>query len=277
MKYEIKDNKIFIQGLEDFRASHILECGQIFRFKKHDDGSYTVYFGKNYATIHEKDDMAVIESSDARAAEEFFDLKRDYGLIKKQLERHEILKEGMQKGYGIRLLKSGSEEMIFSFIISANNNIKRIQKIIEKLSELGDDMGDYHAFPTAEQIAGASDEFLESLHAGYRTPYLKATAKQLLNVDLTEKAKLSTSELKKWLVSLKGVGPKVASCIVLFGFGRWDTFPVDTWIEKVYKEKFFAGEKSRPEIEKHFLQLFGEDVSGIVQQYLFFAQRENRE
>ena len=275
MKYEIKSKrKIIIHGKEDFVARHILECGQIFRFKKFDDGSYVVYFGKNYAKITEFDSYVEIETSDAVAAAEFFDLDRDYSEVKKELSRHEILKKSIEYGHGIRILKNGMEETIFSFIISANNNIKRIQGIIEKLSELGDDMGDFHAFPTADQIAGASDEFLASLHAGYRTPYLKETAEVLRNVDLSEKAKLSTPELKKWLMSLKGVGPKVASCIALFGFNRFDTFPVDTWTNKVYRNHFFAGEKSRPEIEKHFLELFGSENAGLVQQYLFFAERE---
>ena len=273
MKYKVEGKKIVIEGKDDFDARHILECGQIFRFKKISESEYIVYFGREFARIVEYESSVEIISSNEQAAIEFFDLERDYASIKKELSKHGILKKAIEFGRGIRILKNNPEEVIFSFIISANNNIKRIQGIIEKLSELGDDMGDYRAFPTAAQIAAASDEFLASLHAGYRAPYLKTTAEVLKNVDLSEKAKLSTSELKDWLLSLKGVGPKVASCIVLFGFNRFDTFPVDTWTNKVYHEHFFAGEKSRPEIEKYFLELFGREHAGLVQQYLFFAQR----
>ena len=140
---------------------------------------------------------------------------------------------------------------------------------------IGEEKGGYNAFPTALQIASASEEFMAALGAGYRTSYLKETARELTKVDLKEKAKLSTNELKKWLISLKGVGPKVASCILLFGFNRWDNFPVDTWIEKVYHEYFFSGHKTRPQIEAFFLEKFGA-MSGIVQQYLFFPSRENK-
>ena len=273
MKYTLSTGKIIIDKSEDFSISQILECGQIFRFKKLEDNSYIVYFKDNYARVYEKGDKIIIESNDENRAVDFFDLNRDYGKIKKKLLKHEYLKDAIEYGYGIRILKGDPEEIIFSFIISANNNIKRIQKIISKLCEIGRDMGEYKAFPTAKEILSASDEFMDSLHAGYRTPYLKKTAQMLVNVDLSEKAKLSTLELKKWLMSLSGVGPKVASCILLFGFGRFDTFPVDTWIEKVYRNHFYSGEKTRVEIEAYFIELFGGTMSGIVQQYLFYAER----
>lgn len=273
MKYVIKNNKIFINGLDDFDIAQILECGQVFRYKKLGDNHYEVFFGQNKAVVRQFDTTAEIECNDILAAARFFDLDKDYSQIKKELMVHEVLREPISHGHGIRILKNNPEEIIFSFIISANNNIKRIQGIIEKLCELGEDKGGYRAFPSAEKIANASDEFLASLHAGYRAPYLKETAKALLSVDLNEKANLSSPELKKWLLSLKGVGPKVASCIMLFGFYRFDNFPVDTWIEKVYRQYFYVGEKSRPEIEKHFLQVFGGTLSGIVQQYLFYYMR----
>ena len=277
MEYKIVGGNIIFKKHDDFDAMQILECGQIFRFKKLDDGSYYVNFKDNFAHIFENDmGEVVIRSNDPVKTTEFFDLERDYSSIKKSLSKHEILKDPIKLGHGIRILKGDLEEIIFSFIISSNNNIKRIQKIIEKLCELGDDKGDYHAFPTARQIAEASDEFMASLHAGYRAPYLKKTAEILLNTNIEEKKNLSTAELKKWLMTLSGVGPKVASCILLFGFSRFDVFPVDTWIEKVYYEQFYAGEKTRPEIEAHFIELFGATMSGIVQQYLFYAIREEK-
>lgn len=275
MKYEIFENKIVLDKLEDFDIAQILECGQIFRFFKDDCGNYTVYFKDNYAFIYEDNDKIVIETNNVSDCIEFFDFSRDYSKIKKELSVHEVLVNPIENGKGIRILKGDAEEIIFSFIISANNNIKRIQKIIEKLSEIGEDKGEYRAFPKAEAILNASDEFMASLHAGYRTAYLKKTAEILVNTDLKEKAKLSTPELKKWLLSLSGVGPKVASCILLFGFNRFDTFPVDTWIEKVYKNHFYCGEKSRVEIEKYFIELFGENNAGIVQQYLFYDARQH--
>ena len=275
MNYRVEKNKIILEKHEDFDISQILECGQIFRFKKLDDGSYVVYFKDNYARVYDAYDNVIIETNDVNAAVGFFDLNRDYGNIKNSLSQHKLLFDPVKYGHGIRILKGDPEEIIFSFIISANNNIKRIQKIIDKLCELGEDKGDYRSFPKAKDIMSASDDFMESLHAGYRAPYLKKTAEILINTDLEEKAKLSTPELKKWLMTLSGVGPKVASCILLFGFSRFDVFPVDTWIEKVYRKYYYAGEKSRPEIEAHFIELFGDTMSGIAQQYLFYFERQN--
>jgi len=274
MEYNVVDGKIILKKHEDFDISQILECGQIFRFFKQEDGAYVVYFKDNYAKVYEKDESVIIETNDTDKAIEFFDLNKDYSVIKKSLSNFELLKNPIEKGHGIRILKGDPEEIIFSFIISANNNIKRIQKIIEKLVELGENKGNYRAFPKAKDILNASDEFMNSLHAGYRSPYLKKTAEILANTSLTQKAKLSTPELKKWLMTLSGVGPKVASCILLFGFNRFDTFPVDTWIEKVYRNHFFVDEKTRPEIEKYFIELFGSENAGVVQQYLFYAERQ---
>ena len=275
MEYRIVKDKIILKKHEDFDIAQILECGQIFRFKKLEDGSYYVNFKDNYAKITENESGDIeIATNNVLRAVEFFDLDRDYSEIKKSLNCYDILRDPIKRGHGIRILKGDPEEIIFSFIISANNNIKRIQKIIEKLCEIGEDKGKYKAFPTAEKIASASDEFFESLHAGYRAPYLKKTAEILRDVDLEEKAKLTTPELKKWLMTLAGVGPKVASCILLFGFMRFDVFPVDTWIEKVYLNHFYAGEKTRPQMESYFIDLFGSDMSGIVQQYLFYSIRE---
>ena len=274
MEYKVKDNKIELNKHEDFEISQILECGQIFRFRKLENGAYVVYFKDNYAKVFERDDKVIIETCDTAKAIEFFDLDKDYSKVKNELSKFDLLKEPIQYGHGIRILKGDPEEIIFSFIISANNNIKRIQKIIGKLVEIGENKGEYNAFPKAHDIVNASDEFISSLHAGYRAPYLKKTAKMLLDVDLNEIAMLDTPELKKWLMTLSGVGPKVASCILLFGFNRFDTFPVDTWIEKVYRNHFFVGEKTRPEIEKYFINLFGKEYAGIVQQYLFYAERQ---
>ena len=276
MKYCVNDNRIVITGLEEFSIKQILECGQIFRYKRISDSNYEVFFGNHHAIICENraENRAEIVSDDAIAAIRFFDLDNSYFQAKETIKKVPGMKEAVEAGYGIRILKGDPSEIIFSFIISANNNIKRIQGIIEKLVMLGDNMGDYRAFPTALQIMSASDEFMDSLHAGYRKDYLKKTAKMLLNVDLNEKAKLPSSELKKWLMTLSGVGPKVASCIMLFGFGRQDCFPVDTWINKVYHNYFFAGEKTRPEIERYFLQVFGDTMSGIAQQYLFYYYKK---
>ena len=180
----------------------------------------------------------------------------------------------IQNCKGIRILKREAIDTIFEFIISANNNIKRIKKIVQLLCEkVGENKGEYFAFPTLKQLSSQSLELFNSLGAGYRGAYLFDTAKRIENVDIESLKKLDTSELYKVLLSLKGVGEKVANCILLFGFYRLEKFPVDTWMFKVYKE-YFNGKGDSPSIATEFFEHKFGNLSGIAQQYLFYAKRE---
>ena len=268
MNYTIEGNKIIFEKNDDFDAESILTCGQMFRYFKTDDG-WTVITGKERANIYEKNGLVIIECTDPLRFVDFFDLDTDYSKIKKELSQYEVLKESINFGKGIRIAKGQTEEIIFQFIVSQNNNIKRIQKIVEKMCEVGDKIDEkYNAFPSAKKLASLPFEWFKGLGAGYRDVFLYETAKLLSEIDLDEKIKLPSGELYKWLLSIKGVGPKVASCIMLFGFHRTECFPVDTWMEKVYRKYFFTGEMTRPQISAFMQEKFGV-MSGIAQQYLF--------
>ncbi|MBQ7466893.1 MAG: hypothetical protein IJS74_02345 [Clostridia bacterium] len=268
MKYTIEENKIIFDKNDDFDAESILTCGQMFRYFKTDSG-WTVITGHERANISEKNGKVVIECTNPQRFIDFFDLDTDYAKIKSDLSSYDVLKEAISYGKGIRIAKGETEEIIFQFIISQNNNIKRIQKIVEKMCEVGDKIDEkYNAFPSAKKLASLPFEWFKNLGAGYRDVFLYDTAKLLSEIDLDEKINLPSDELYKWLISIKGVGPKVASCIMLFGFHRTECFPVDTWMEKVYRKYFFAGEMTRPQISAFLQEKFGV-MSGIVQQYLF--------
>jgi len=272
MKYKVIDNQIIFDKNEDFDAKSILECGQMFRFFKTDEG-YDVIVGKELASIKETEKEVIITCTNVDKFIDFFDLDTDYSEIKTALKSYDFLIEPIKVGGGIRIAKADTEEIIFQFVISQNNNIKRIQKIVEKMSELGEPINDkYKSFPSAKVLSKMPLEYFQSLGAGYRDKFLFEVAKELEKTSLEEKSKLSDGELYDWLISLKGVGPKVASCIMLFGFHRLSSFPVDTWIEKVYRKYLYAGEKSRPEISRYLEDKF-KNMSGIVQQYLFYYER----
>lgn len=275
MKYKIENDKIIFKKNEDFDAKSILSCGQMFRFFETENG-FDVISGKNLAHIYEDKGNVVIKSNNPKRFVEFFDLNTDYGAIKQILSSEQILKEAIEFGKGIRIAKGEPEEIIFQFIVSQNNNIKRIQKIIEKISEIGEPINEkYKAFPSAKILAEQPEEFFKNLGAGYRDKFLMQTAKILSKTNMKEKQLLKTEELDAWLQSLPGVGPKVASCILLFGFNRLECFPVDTWIEKVYRKYFFVKEMSRPQISAFLSDKF-ETMSGIVQQYLFNYFQKNK-
>ena len=274
MIYKLENNIIYVYDKSQFNPKHILECGQVFRFGKDDNGNYFVISKNNKATIIETEQAYEIHSNNPEYFINYFDLNTDYNLAKNHLSQFEILKPMTKFGYGIRILNQDAEEMIYSYIISQNNNIKRIQQIIEKLCIIGTKTPDnYYAFPTTKQLNNTPFDFFQNIGAGYRDKFLKDTATALSNADINNLKKLDSNELYLFLLSLNGIGPKVASCILLYGFSRKDKFPVDTWLEQVYYNHFSKEKRSRPEIQKYFESKFGE-FSGIAQQYLFYYERE---
>ena len=275
MKTEYTKDGLLVSGALNFDVGQTLECGQIFRFEKRGEGLYTVYSADKKAETEQKGDTVRITTDSPEYFRKFFDLDRDYSYLEKKCRAYGFLGEAYDFGKGIRILNQNLTEMIFSFIISANNNIKRIQLIIGRICDaIGKDMGGYKAFPTAEAMAAHSPLFFKEMGAGYRAEYLADTAKALAGgFDLGRLSSMDTAAARKKLLSLKGVGPKVADCILLFGLRKCDSFHVDTWIEKVYHEYFETGLKTREEIAAYLVGLFGDDA-GMIQQYLFYFQRE---
>lgn len=275
MKYQVKGNKIFIYGKDDFNPQHILECGQIFAFEKIDN-IWRVYSHKERAEIVESDEGYIITCTNPEYFKSFFDLDTDYSSIKGELSKKELLRDAIKFGYGIRILKNDLFEMLISFIVSANNNIKRIQLILNRLrSALGENMGDYFAFPTREALISVDVNFFKGIGCGYRASYLYKVVRQIDDKTLNEWRGLGTAELRRKLIELSGVGPKVADCILLFGYGKQDVFPVDTWINQMYN-KFYDPLENREQIRRNLVSEFRE-LSGYAQQYLFYSMKEKNQ
>ncbi|MDE6505275.1 MAG: hypothetical protein K2L42_05320 [Clostridia bacterium] len=265
---------------EYFNPEHVLECGQIFRFYPFGKG-YMVLSADKACHVYVDGAKTVAECDDPDYFYEFFDLARDYSEIVKRAKSHNIplLTRSAEAYKGLRLLNQNKEEMLYSFIISQNNNIPRIKGIISRICEgLGEKrefMGEtYFTFPTSEKLAGAGKEFFKAAGCGYRDSFLAETSARVLKEGITHLENLPADELKKQLLTYKGVGAKVADCVALFGFGKRGSFPVDTWIEQVYKEDFHGALTDRAKITEYFCQTFGED-SGYIQQYLFYGKRQN--
>lgn len=273
MIYKIENDIIKVLDKSQFNPEHILECGQVFRYGKDENNNYFVISKNNKATIIEKENHYEIISNDTVYFVNYFDLNTDYNIIKTKLKQNKILSPMIDYGYGIRILKADPLEMIYSFTISQNNNIKRIKQIIERLCEIGSANNNYKNFPTQSELFNAPLKFYESLGAGYRAKFLKELSVTLKDTNFEEIKNLSTDEIYNFLINLKGIGPKVASCILLFGFSKTEKFPVDTWIEQVYYNHFSKEKRKRPQIQEYFESEFG-NFSGIAQQYLFFYERE---
>lgn len=267
MKYVVSDNKIILNHPLDYEA--ILTCGQIFRFKEV-GGEYEVISGRHRCVTRGNE----IECDDANYFVDFFDLDEDYDRYMAELSHFDELRAAMSEGSGIRILRQDLFEMIISFIVSANNNIPRIKGIIERICDFcGSDMGEYRAFPTPSQLKSVSVEEFRSLGAGYRDKYLHDTAEILAETDFLTKLKTSdTARAQKMLISLPGIGPKVADCILMFGLRKWDCFPVDTWIFKVCgNEELDSPQKVR----EFYLNRYGA-MAGLAQQYIFYDSRKNK-
>ena len=266
---------------EYFDALSTLDCGQIFRFNKIDNG-YLVLSKDKGAVIYTQNNKTTIEchAQDKDYFINFFDLDRDYKSIceRAKQENISILSNAVDNAKGIRILNQDKVETLFSFIISQNNNIPRIKSIIEKLciglGEKKEFCGiEYYAFPTVQKMAKTNLKFYQEIGLGYRARYIKNLAEKLNNgLDLQQLSLLSTKELRKELTKILGVGTKVADCVILFGYHKSDSFPVDTWIEKVYIEDFKGKLKDRTKIADELTLRFKENA-GYYQQYLFYHKR----
>ncbi len=274
MKYTIEKDRIKIFDKTDFNPEHILECGQVFSYSK-GECIYKVFPADKYAEIVETKEGYDIVTTSPEFFEGYFDLNTDYGYIKRKLAKFDILKKPLEFGYGIRILKQDLFETLISFIISANNNIKRIQLILGRLRDnLGTGKGSVKSFPSYEALKCQSVEFFKEVGAGYRADYLYKVLRQITPNDLVEWNKLETNLLREKLLSLYGVGPKVADCILLFGYGRGDVFPVDTWIHQMYNT-YYPPIENRNQIRDNLVSQFG-GLSGYAQQYLFYYQRSGK-
>ncbi len=246
-----------------------LTWGQTFRFLELDKG-FRVFSRDRAAFCFEEGDKVRIETDDEEYFFNYFDLNTDYDGINEKLGSFEELKNAVSTGRGIRLLRQDPFETVISFIISSNNNIPRIKKIIERICvAAGTRHGDYYGFPDRRALLNLTESDFESFGAGYRAKFLVDAVKIADETFLNELTGMDTSNALEKLMEIKGVGKKVADCIALFGLAKWDVFPVDTWMEKaLLSDKLDTREK----IRNYYVNRYGK-YAGLAQQYVFHYRR----
>ena len=284
------EQKYIIKNCKSFKVKDIFECGQCFRWNEEPDGSYTGIFGHNVLNVKEEKDIVItgICNGDIEdICKNYFDLDRNYEEIKETLSLiDDNMKESIKYGEGIRILNQDLWEMIISFIISANNNIPRIKGIIERMSaKYGQEIKfrgtSYYTFPTIGELSQASVKDLKDLGLGFRDRYVYETTKKIKEgkINLENLKQEPTNEVRKQLLTLTGVGPKVADCIMLFStLKRFDVFPVDVWVRRVMNDLYIHNE-DETKVNKKQIQEIARDkfgaLEGIAQQYLFYWKRES--
>ena len=287
----MQEQEYKIENIKSFELADIFDCGQCFRWNKQDDGSYTGVFKENVMNVQKNGDTVIFKgicNGDIKEiVQDYFDLNRNYEEIKETLSKiDDNVKTSIQYGQGIRILNQDLWETIISFIISANNNIPRIKGIIERLSKkYGNEIiykeKSYYTFPTPEQLKDVTVQEYRELGLGFRDIRLYETTKMILEnqVNLEElRTNPNTYEVREKLLTLSGVGPKVADCILLFSdLKRFEVFPIDVWVRRVMNDLYIKNEDetkvSKKQIEKIAKEKFG-DLAGLAQQYLFYWRRE---
>ena len=288
MKIDFDGNFCIISELEEFDPRDVFTCGQAFRWYEEANGSFTFITHGRVANAKKVDGKILLKDVDKNSFDEifynYFDLDRDYKRVIGELSKDDVMKSATEYGKGIRILNQDKFETIISFIISANNQIPRIKKSIEKISEmygkfLGEDENrKYFSFPSAEELSKAKPEDLrEFARVGFRDVRIVETA-NLINsgiVSIDEIEKMNLEDARAALQVLPGVGPKVADCILLFAFDRKESFPVDVWIKRVMEELYLKEETPKSKIAMRGREVFGKNA-GFANQYLFYYGRENK-
>lgn len=287
MRITEESNKVIVEGVRDFQPDHTFDNGQCFRWNREDDGSYTGVACGRAVNIDFKGETLTIDHSTLEEYhavwKDYLDLDRDYGAIKQMLSgKDPAMERAVAYGSGMRILRQDKWETLISFILSQNNNIARIKKCVESICTAhGSPLGMYrgqmrYAFPAPEQLAGLTTEELDTCKLGYRAKYIVETAGQILadgGKTLYSLDRLPTEAGFEYLLSLSGVGPKVANCILLFSMGKYESFPLDVWIRRVMHQVYKIEEGNVRKMQEFAAEHFG-DCGGVAQQYLFYYARE---
>ena len=279
--YEIKNGTLTVRGIDRIDIERSCACGQSFRWKKDGDGFVAPALGRVVRVCQNDCDISIYPCKKGEEKDwlAYFDLDRDYAAIEKRLSVDEQLSMCIGSASGIRVFAQEPFETLITFIISANNNIGRIAGIVERLCALcGEkaefDGKEYYLFPKPESIAAVEESELVRIGSGYRAPYIKKSAAIIAGGYQLEKLRDMPLDIaRKELLKFPGVGPKVADCVLLFGLGHTDAFPVDVWIGRAMSEIYFDGESPKKKQLEAAIRALGSE-SGIVQQYIFHYARQ---
>lgn len=282
MKVSCENNIVTVDGVNDFTLSQILECGQCFHFDKLDEEVYEVVAFGRAVKMEQTDKVLRIYGSSMEDYEGiwklYLDMDNDYGLIKQSVIKADgALKTAVDEKSGIHILNQDFFETLISFIVSQNKSIPQIKQCVKNISHrFGDEVIGYngeafYVFPDVQRMHDATEEELRECKVGFRAPYIKNATEAVYSGAVTKEKldELDIAQARELLMTIKGVGEKVANCVLLFGLGRREAFPVDVWMKRIMEQMYFDGKDTKKQdIEAFAVNKFG-DLGGYAQQYLF--------
>lgn len=261
-----------------------ITSGQMFRYTKENDGSFTIILKDRVVNIYEDNEYLVVTSNKEKelrkVINKYFDLNRDYESINKILSKNDpYMKEIIKLNKGYRILRQDPEEMFVSYIISQNNQVSRISNSVNMLAlkygkKVKFNGNKYYLFPSFKRLKRLTLKQYRECGLGFRDKYVKdAVIYAYKNPEFLKNLnKYKSDKALSELMKLTGIGTKVASCILLFGYGRFDVFPIDTWVKKNI-EKNYPNIKTDIKSISNFARENYKEYSGLAIQYMFNASR----
>ncbi|ONI39241.1 8-oxoguanine DNA glycosylase [Candidatus Epulonipiscium fishelsonii] len=284
-------NAVIVEGINFFNIKQILESGQIFRFQKINDTTYIIVAKDKVIKVgHQPNSTSILICNSTVGDLEqiwkpYFDLETNYEEIIDTLNnKDEHMQTAIRFGEGIRILRQDPWEMLISFIISQNNSIPQIKNCIENITrkfgeklENIDSEIEFYSFPSPEDLVKVSEEELRECKVGFRAPYIMDACKKIIEeeINLNEIFTMKTELARDTLMKIKGVGPKIADCILLFSYGKMEVFPTDVWIKRVIEGLYFEGKEQKLRDIQQFAKEYYGELAGYAQQYLFYYAREH--
>ncbi len=269
----------------NFDLKSTITCGQIFRYTKTDYG-FIVILKDRVISLREDKDYIIVNSSNENNLKEiifdYFDLNRDYDKIGKEIiKKDSKIKDAINFSKGLRMIHQDPFETLISYIISQNNRVPSIANSLNLISKnygtkVIFENNEYYLFPSIEKMVTLTVNDFRNCKVGFRDKYIYEAMQKIANKELNlESIKdMSSSDSLKYLMKFKGIGMKVASCILLFAYQKFDVYPIDTWVKKFMKDCYnIEDEKS---IREFTLNTYRE-YSGLAIQYMFNYKRNSND
>lgn len=265
----------------DFDLKSSITSGEFFRYE-FDDGYYIIILNDRVIKVKQDNNYLIVESNNLNNLKEividFFSLNVDYKSINDSiLIMDNEIKDIIDNSYGFRIQKMPKFETLISYMISINNSVSNIKKCVDKLSiNYGKcimfENKNYYLFPTPKELKDVTESDLRDLKLGFRAKYVKEMIDKVNNgvLDLNLIDDMSTSDAFNYLMEHKGIGLKVASCILLFAYQKYDSYPIDVWVKRIMKERYYIEDTNK--IKDFINERYGK-YSGIVIQYMFNYKR----